>query len=241
MNKIQFLSVSIIALLIAASCGRTSEKEDPSLGFTVIHKEKSVQDSLYFKIDIAYPFFVCDDTLSCSFEKLNNAIDAYLDTAVQFYWGADMEEVYRIIDETDTHGYFIFDNKYQITDSTRRYVSMVFHSYSYALGAHGFTAITTFNFDIEENQLISLSDLLDISTDEKAATLNNLLSENFKNPDGCFFNEPTAGGDFQRFGMEPDSLIFYYEAYELGAYSCGQPVVKLSVEDVRESGLWKMD
>jgi hypothetical protein len=241
MNKFHLLLFGFMAMLMVVSCGRSSEKEDTSRSYTVIHKENSVHDSLYFEIDVEYPVFVCEDTLSCSFEKLNNAIDAYLDTAVHYYWGVDMDEVYAIIDETDTHGFFIFDNKYQITDSTKSHVSLVLNSYSYAMGAHGFTAITTFNFDIEKNQLISLPDLIDISTDEKAARLNKLLSENFINPDGCFVNEPTAGEDFQRFGMEPDSLVFYYEAYELGAYGCGQPVVKLSIEELEESGLWKMD
>jgi hypothetical protein len=165
-------------------------------------------------------------------------MSAFLDTAAFYYWGVDTEGAKSIIDDTKTHGVFMFYNSYQLTDTTNALVSVVFESYSYALGAHGFTAITTFNYDIANRRLLDLTDMIDISSEEKLAVLNGLLIENFENPFGCFTKEPSVDGEFIRFGMEPGFLVFHYEAYELGAYSCGEAVVKIPVDALREAGIW---
>ncbi len=237
MNKFHLLLFSFIAMLMVVSCGRSSKK-DEGLAYSIVYSQKVDIDSLYYQIDIEFPVFVSDDTAIFSFEILNDAMSAFLDTAAYYYWGVDREGAKNSIDETETHGVFMFYNRYHVTDSTNSIVSVVFESYSYALGAHGFTAITTYNYDIVSRQWLDLTDIVDISTEENLAALNDLLIEYFENPYGCFTKEPTADSDFKRFGTEPGFLVFHYEAYELGAYSCGEAVVKIPVDALREAGIW---
>jgi hypothetical protein len=112
-------------------------------------------------------------------------------------------------------------------------------TYSYALGAHGFTALHTYNYDLERNRLLVISDILNLSTPDNITTLNNLLARNFENPNDCFTQAPTADAQFQLFGIRPEHLVFYYEAYELGAYSCGIASINVPIEQLLEAGLWK--
>jgi hypothetical protein len=237
MKKYNVALFSFVLILIVLSCGR-STKQDEGLNYAIVHNQKPDFDSLYYQIDIGFPVFLPDDTTSNAFDVLNDAMSSFLDTAAFYYWGVDTEGAKSIIDDTKTHGVFMFYNSYQLTDTTNALVSVVFESYSYALGAHGFTAITTFNYDIANRRLLDLTDMIDISSEEKLAVLNGLLIENFENPFGCFTKEPSVDGEFIRFGMEPGFLVFHYEAYELGAYSCGEAVVKIPVDALREAGIW---
>lgn len=237
MNRYSLLPIITLAILLVMSCGRKKEKDD-SISFRIVNMEKSIVDSMYYQIDIQYPQFVADDTATYSFKTLNQAMTTFLDTAHFYYWGASFDDIRHIIDETETHGVFMFHNRYHINDSTPENISLIFESYSFALGAHGFTAITTFNFDLVENRMLALTDFVDLSSEEHVALLNQLLLDNFENPQGCFIDIPTADAHFQRFGVTPDALVFYYEAYELGAYSCGSAMVLVPVDDLKEAGLW---
>jgi hypothetical protein len=114
-------------------------------------------------------------------------------------------------------------------------------TYSYALGAHGFTAIHTYNFDVKTGRFIRFKDVLNLNDSTNIRKLANLLKENFENPEDCFNDEPTADGTFKLFAFEPENMIFYYEAYELGAYYCGMASVKVPVADLREAGLLKKE
>lgn len=237
MNKYSLLPIITLTILLVMSCGRKKEK-DESISFRIVHKEKSIVDSMFYQIDVQYPDFVAGDTAKHSFSKLNQTMTTFLDTAHFYYWGASFDDIKRIIEETETHGVFMFYNRYHINDSAPENISVMFESYSFALGAHGFTAITTFNFDLVKNRMLTLTDFVDLSSDQHVALLNQLLLDNFENPEGCFIDVPTADDFFQRFGVTPDALVFYYEAYELGSYSCGSAMVLIPVDDLKEAGLW---
>jgi len=162
-----------------------------------------------------------------------------LDTAAAYYWGVEMDSVKYFIDEAGSSAQYALSNKYRILDTTGNVISILMETYSYALGAHGFTALHTYNFDIEQNRFLSINDLLDFSKPDNILQLNKILKDHFENPEGCFNDTPTADGNFELFGIEPENLVFFYEAYELGAYYCGIARVSVPIEELKKAGLWK--
>jgi len=237
MNKTTLLLLMAIAIVFA--CHRKpSDKYKPE--YSMVEQAKIIGDTGYFSIDLEYPLFnSTDNSKNQSFDLLNKKMETFLDTAATYYWGTDTNGARKLIDETGSHGKYELMNRYEALSKDVNLISVKFETYSYALGAHGYTAITTFNFDVKNSKFLKLTDLISINTAEEQNTLNALLVKYLENPQQCFDKDPEAGKGFERFGVTAENMIFYFEAYELGAYYCGAAAIKVPIKVLIESGIWK--
>jgi hypothetical protein len=241
-SLINYAIILLFVISLLVGCANLLNDDKKEFSYKIIGQTSITEDPGYYKIENSYPYFVSDDTiLNKKLDVLNRQIEGYLDTAAQYFWGVNFDEVRKIKDETQASGLFELKNTYQVFDSTPDFISIKMETYSYALGAHGFTAISVFNFLTDEMKFLQLTDLLDLSMPENINLLNHLLEKNFENPGDCFDQQPTAGKDFRLFAIEKENLVFFYEAYELGAYYCGQGKVSIPLEELKEAGLWKWD
>lgn len=236
MNRIAAVLMLVILFLSGCNLWKTKNK---GLPYHVLENKKAIEDTAVFKILKNYPEFIADKKkLKPSLDILNQAVINFVDTLEQYYWGTDIDGAKQIKNEAGAAGVFELLNKYAILDTTNQFISLRFDTYSYALGAHGFTGINTLNFDIKNKKFLQLTDVIDFSKPENLTNLNNLLQKNFENPDSCFTSQPSVLPDFKMFGISREFLFFYYEAYELGAYYCGAATVKVPVEEIDGAGLW---
>jgi hypothetical protein len=236
MKAINYFVFSALVLL-AWSCGSESNTNE-SKSYTLIDSHRVIEDSAYYEIDLEFPVFVGNEGEN-SLDELNSAISEFLDTAAIYYWGIPPDSVRAEIEKSEASGTYVLNNKYTVLDTSAHRISIMMETYSYALGAHGFTALHTYNFDVEHNKMLNIGDIIDLSNEKNIVTLNALLAANFDNPEDCFTRSPSADADFQLFGLRPENLVFYYEAYELGAYSCGMAKVSIPISSLIEAGLWK--
>jgi len=237
MNKSTLLL--LMAIVFAFACHRKpAEKYKPE--YSMIEQSKIIGDTAYFSIDLQYPLFnSADNSKNTGLDLLNKRMAAFLDTAANYYWGTDADGARKVIDETGAHGKYELLNRYEALSKEVNLISVKFETYSYALGAHGFTAITTFNFDVKNSKFLELTDFISINTAEEQNTLNALLVKYLENPQQCFDKEPSVGKEFENFGVTMENMIFYFEAYELGAYYCGAAAIKIPIKVLKESGIWK--
>lgn len=211
---------------------------DADPGYRIVESSSAIEDTAYYSIKVEYPVFISDDENNTVFAQLNHRIDAFLDTAASYYWGTSMDSAKQIIDETGASGQFILENDYEILDTTARLISLKLETYSFALGAHGFTAIHIYNYDVENQRFLKITDILNLDSPGNVGLLNDLLFQYFMNTDDCFNRNPAAGADFELFGLEPGNIVFYYEAYELGAYYCGMAAIRVPYQALKDAGLW---
>lgn len=231
--------VVLLSILAIVSGCRFWKGKKQSLPYSVLENKKAVEDTAYYKVFKNFPEFISQEKKTKkNLTILNQAIVNFTDTLEQYYWGTNPEGAKQIKNETQAAGIFELLNKYQILDTTHRFISIKFETYSYALGAHGFTGINTFNFDIKNNRFIQLTDIISFTKPENLIQLNNLVQKNFKNPDSCFNTQPAVSPDFNKFGISREYLYLYYEAYELGAYYCGSATIKIPVNELKEYELW---
>ncbi len=228
----------LVMIFLAMSCIRNNDSDNAN-NYRVVQSNSVIEDSAYYTINLEYPYFVADGDNNPGLDKLNEKLQFFMDTAARYYWGVDPDSAVVLIDETGSAGKYELDNKYQMLDTTPDVISILMETYSYALGAHGFTALHTYNFDVKEGKFIALGNVLDFSKPGNTDKLNQLLAKNFNNPEDCFNDSPTADAGFELFGIEKGNLIFYYEAYALGPYFCGSAKVVVSIEDLKKAGLWK--
>ncbi|MCF8364741.1 MAG: DUF3298 and DUF4163 domain-containing protein [Bacteroidales bacterium] len=234
------ISVFLLIIFMIFSCNSINENENRK-GYHVIESNRLVTDSLYYTIKLEYPVFIAEDDQNQGSDIINNTIEKFLDTAARYYWGVEIDSAIVMIDETGTSGKYELYNSYQILDTTPDIISIFMETYSYALGAHGYTALHTHNFDLRQGKFLNLNDVLNFNYSENTSKLNELLAKYFQNPDACFNDLPTAGADFELFGIEPEHLVFYYETYSLGPYYCGTAKVRIPIEELKTAGLWKLD
>lgn len=238
--KTMNLSLLLVIIFLALSCVNTNDSDNLKK-YRVVESSSVIEDTACYTINIEYPYFVADGDEEQGFDTLNETIQFFMDTAARYYWGVEPDSAKVLIDETGAAGKYVLDNKYQLLDTTPDVISILMETYTYALGAHGFTALHTYNFDVKERRFIAIGDLLDFSNPETTDQLNQLLAKNFVNPEDCFNDIPTADEQFELFGIEKGNIVFYYEAYTLGPYYCGWAKVVVPIEQLKAAGLWKRD
>lgn len=233
------LVLLLIIIAFSWACNFNREAEN-NLGYKIIETTRMVEDSANYSIKLDYPVFVADDEkLNVALEMLNQDIRSFLDTAANYYWGMSADSVMKFKDETGAFGKYELINDYYILDTTPEFISIKMSTYSYALGAHGFTALHTYNIELKEGRFLEFVDILDLSTPENEAALNGLLKAHFENESDCFNENPTADSTFRLFGFEEDFMLFFYETYELGPYYCGEAYVRVPLEELKSAGIWK--
>jgi hypothetical protein len=240
-TKFYLLFLGMIVVAACTTNKSSDEKQQRPLKYMVVENSKWVEDTLYYKIDYQYPFFKSDDSaVSQHLIRLNDRIRYFFDTAEKTFWGVDAEGAVKIIKESEASGKYESMNRYEILDTTNQLISLKFETYSYALGAHGFTAINTWNLNLGTGKLLKLTDVVDLSDKDKLTLFNQLLVAGFVNPEDCFTEEPRVDSDYNKFAISSDFLVIYFEAYELGAYSCGSAEILVSIDELKNNGLWML-
>jgi hypothetical protein len=235
-------AIFLVALVAALwACNRHQTDEKP-IEYSVIEQSTITGDTAYYYIKLEFPLFKADQPADDSLlEPLNSRIESFVDTAAKFYWGMEVKDVPGYIDTVQAHGKFELYNNYEILLSTSDTISLRLETYSYALGAHGFTAFHTYNYDIRHQRFIGLDEVLDLSSDTNVNSINELLARYFENPEDCFTEVPTINVNEQLWGFRPEYMVFFYEAYELGAYVCGSTEVKIPMQELRKRNLLRMN
>ena len=126
--------------------------------------------------------------------------------------------------------------KYQLTTkdtafiATKKIISTRIMAYSFSGGAHGMTKFYGMNYSPKLGSFLQVGDILDLS---KSAIINAAIARNFKNEDGCFSVVPTI--DLATtVNISEESIIFTYEHYILGAYSCGYSIIEVPIEEIED-------
>jgi len=241
MKTKQFLLLFVLISIISCTTNTEDKEQKEPLNYQVMEYSKKIQDTLYYTIDYQYPFFKSEnEELSGQLNKLNERVKYFLDLAEHTFWGVDAKGAIKIIQESEASGKYELMNRYDILDSSNRLISLKFETYSYALGAHGFTAINTYNLDLTTGKLLALSDVADLSDEGKLKKFNALLVTNFKDASDCFSEEPNVDSKYDKFAISPGYLHVYFEAYELGPYACGAAEIIIPIKNLKEAGIWKI-
>ncbi|MCM2271376.1 MAG: DUF3298 and DUF4163 domain-containing protein [candidate division Zixibacteria bacterium] len=108
-----------------------------------------------------------------------------------------------------------------------------FDAYMFTGGAHGMTSVTTMMFDMDNNHLLTLSDLF-VPRSRFADTLSLLSRAELRNILGDMLNEEMlASGtepneaNFSRFMLAPRDLVIFFEQYAVAPYAAGVQVITI--------------
>ena len=234
-KKITPFLVVIMFLFVACNQNNTpkdkvdeSEKTQCSLDYISQNDTNS-----YSVIKWNFPVYLDDSCLFCSI--VNDSIKTYIYQETSLFERDSVD--YRSFVK-DSEGQFVeLHLVANVEIDNDDYLSVKIQNYSYLLGAHGNSEHKFFTFKKSNCSILDLSDIIDFSIDNSDSLLNNLLVANFENVDNCFDSIPTASSDFEKFALTQKGVLFWYDAYELGAYACGSAEILIPYKELKAAKL----
>jgi hypothetical protein len=141
------------------------------------------------------------------------------------------------------------DIKFEMVDFSRRFVSIKFTRYFYGAGAaHGMSMVHGFNYDIENQSALSLSDFFEANSDylEQISGFaiedlkSQVLSEHPEEPEAVPLAEPwirdgaaPSEENLGQFTFDGGALTIYFGDYQVGSGAFGLRETKIRAGDLK--------
>ena len=131
---------------------------------------------------------------------------------------------------------FVANVDFDIKKNSDDILSIIIKYYKYAGGAHGENENVAYNIDIKNGKFISLKDLFkeeidykSIINEEVRSQIENLIKSNEENK-GVY--EFKSISDNQKFYIQDDNLVIYFDLYEIDPYAAGIPEFMININKI---------
>ena len=131
---------------------------------------------------------------------------------------------------------FVANVDFDIKKNSDDILSIIIKYYKYAGGAHGEYENVAYNIDIKNGKFISLKDLFKEEIDYKSiineeirSQIEDLIKSNEENK-GVY--EFKSISDNQKFYIQDDNLVIYFDLYEIAPYAAGIPEFMININKI---------
>lgn len=220
---------SLLLLLAFAGCKKEIKIQSENV--------QAADNTSQWEIATSRPVFSSEDAAAnSSCTKFNEHIQtlvAGLQDSLIAQAKSDYASLQAIGDSmTGPYQLIVKDSVFQMNQD---YISVRLLTYTFTGGAHGMTNFYGLNYDVKNQKLLTSKEILDYS---KATEINDLLKAYLENPEGCFSDAPTLE-NLSVLNISDTSVIFTYEQYILGPYSCGYATIAVPREKMKDMLLIK--
>lgn len=134
------------------------------------------------------------------------------------------KEVMDLAKEDSSLGkYYQYTVSYKVTRADASYTSVVFESYQYTGGAHGYEQLFSYNYDVKKEDFMSLDDLAQ-KQGYKRAVIDRINAQAYalaKKGRISWEGLESLNEHQQQFYMTNTGFVMYFNPYEYGPYSDG--------------------
>lgn len=125
---------------------------------------------------------------------------------------------------------------------TDELISLPVTYYQYTGGAHGLTTKVAYNYNLKTGKILKLKDLFKEGFDYKSIIDKKVREDIEKEKDIYFENGALFKGisENQAYYLNRDSIIVYFQQYEIAPYSSGIREFKIPYEELKEGLLYKL-
>jgi hypothetical protein len=191
-------------------------------------KEVISIDSTEYMISITKPYFQSEDG-RCN--KLNQLINGYVDSlqlSIKERSNEFFNVLYDTIETPQPFGLMISDSIFIISN---KYISFLLYIETYISGEpHGFNYSLSFNYDLENQRLLTNQEIIDYSRKED---VDKLLQKYFHNHDNCFSIMPTLNDNYT-LNFNTEEFTFTYRPYILGSYACWYAQIVIPRDEIEK-------
>ena len=131
---------------------------------------------------------------------------------------------------------FVANVDFDIKKNSDNILSIMVTYYKYAGGAHGYYENVAYNIDIRNGKFLKLKDLFKEEVDYK-----NVINEEIRRQieELIKLDEENKGvyefksiSDNQKFYIQDDNLVIYFDLYEIAPYAAGIPEFIINVDKI---------
>lgn len=127
--------------------------------------------------------------------------------------------------ENDTK--FIANTDFEVKKNSDNILSILVMYYKYSGGAHGYYENVAYNIDMRNGKILSLKDLFKENTNYKEVINNEIRKQiedkGKKDKENVGIYQFTSIKDNQKFYIQDDNIVIYFELYEIAPYAAGIP------------------
>lgn len=229
-----------------------SEKEEDLILLDSYEVKKENREDVYMKFDVKYPYFKkAGDDFNKSIENLLRVQMDYDVAVSKENWEARNTLNGVSVSTPSSWDKFYFNSDFEIIQSNSSYISFIVRYGGYTGGAHGYQEIASFNYDVKNQKILSLSEIFDEDfkyleylSEESRIILKNqfnvvnedVIGDNSKESIEEYFEniniqiengtEPLEE-NFKSFTFTPNKIKIYFAQYQVGPYVMGMPEIEI--------------
>ena len=208
----------------------------------VYSSEQYKRDSA-FVISVSWPEFKEDGPNGSLAQTLNFKIKNILQVGTGTVAGAvdSMIATYTAWESEDDFGaYWSHEHNISVRVTGGKIISLIENGWDYAGGAHGLGYVTYYNYSVETEKKLELSDLI-VSGGEKLLTAQ--AEEIFRKQNDLVGKDLTEAGFWfgengftlnTNFIVDEKSITFFYNSYEIAPYAYGPTEITIPFENFKQ-------
>lgn len=193
-----------------------------------VEDKKITDNTKPFKIDIIYPYID-------GFDEFNQKVENIVNGRINEFKTYSLEND-AAVKQTDPESYAKYPRQYDLDigyekgEINENIVSVVFEVYSFVGGAHGATNFIPLNYDTKTKKEIKLADLflgqpdyIQKISDYCIADLTKQVTQRMESIEGLWIQDGAGPeeNNFSIFMIKKDSIVFYFEQYQIASYALG--------------------
>ena len=243
----QIISIFLLGLGLTG-CFTSTENAAPKLVKTPelnikTATQKFEKTNYYAEVKLEYPQISIDGNIE---NPLNDSISKWVTKARLEFTDELLKEKQTAVDV------YMKDYKIKKAENTQKftalldcevaetpnYFSILVTFYNYGLGVHGNTYLKALVMSKQTQKLVSLGDVIDLTTAGNQEKFNQLIKANFQIEDYCEI--PKIKGNYKKFVVKNGELGIAFSDYDFGSYTCGSNTVYIKNIDLKNANLIKV-
>ena len=227
MKKSTVIIILIIGILIISMCNFDEVKEAFELNIitTTIQSKLINKDNKYIKADLKIP------QLTMGNKSIENNLNKKFETDIMSFYNNSYKEAQSFFDDfPEAENKFIVSSDYEVKKSNDKIFSILIKYYKYSGGAHGIYEYIPYNIDLASGNVFVLKDIFDensnyqqVINSEIKNQIKQLNKEQNLPEDSTQIYAFNKIKDNQKFYIKDDSIIIFFDLYDIAPYVAGIP------------------
>lgn len=194
-------------------------------GMRLVLKEQSEENKkLKLTIDTAYPQLVGGDAAIA--DAFNKTISGFTTKAVSDFKKENKTDLEAMAKDSEAGPGYSLDVSYHTTHADKNLISVLVWRYQFTGGAHGGSASTAFNYDLNSGRMLKLADLFQPNSGYLktiSAYCITTLTKELGDVDAEWLRNGAGPKpeNFKSWNVTPDGLQITFDAYQVAAYAFG--------------------
>lgn len=125
---------------------------------------------------------------------------------------------------------YIYNVNFDVKKNSDNMLSILIKYYQFSGGAHGMDENKSYNIYMKDGKFLELKDFFKSNSDYKKV-INNEIRNQIKNKKDQVY-EFKSISDNQKFYIEDDNIVIYFDLYDIAPFAAGIPEFKININQI---------